>query len=328
MRFYQKSYNLIRNYKFRVKKKLIATRLAYNYDLRNTIVLTGAPRSGTTWLGEILNTIPNSAIIFEPLHIRQVPEAKSAGFDWVTYLDPSNDYPQAFDFIHKVLSGSIITNWTSRELSGLTFIECLKINTLIVKFVRAHMILDWMVKHFNIRRPILIIRHPCAVVASQIRREWKYRITQDTFKFEPIFKIYPHLWDNIKRLKTIEQFLAAKWCIDYYFPLSQTKNYELVAYERLITDGPIEIERIFTKLGVTIPVDAFKRIKIPSITTYDGNPWDSKNPLKRWYHFLDKRQINQILDVVKRFKMDFYTDEFEPDYPRLYQENAALVHNE
>src|SRR5262245_687131 len=50
------------------------------YDLRETILVVGWARSGTTWLAEVLSAIPNSAILFEPFHTERVPEAAAAGF--------------------------------------------------------------------------------------------------------------------------------------------------------------------------------------------------------------------------------------------------------
>ena len=41
----------------------------------------------------------------------------------------------------------------------------------IVKFCRANRMLPWMVEHLDIRPPIYLLRHPCAVVSSQLRHE-------------------------------------------------------------------------------------------------------------------------------------------------------------
>jgi len=309
---------------FNFKRVVLSSRLRFNYRLQNTIVLTGAPRSGTTWLGELLNTIPHSVIIFEPLHIRRVSEAKLAGFDWMTYLDPGQKNPLAYDYMDKVLRGQVITKWTAREIKKLSIQECLKADTLIIKFVRANMILDWMVNSFPIRRPILMLRHPCAVVASQIRREWKDRVSLENLMASPIFKLYPYLLSKVNGLETVEEYLAVKWCLDYFHPLLNTGNYELVIYEKLVSDGTEQIKRIFKKLGYAIPEKSFSQLKIPSMTSYDGNPWNEDDPLSRWKKYLSREQIMQIMEVVKRFGMDFYSEDIEPDYRRIYQEGPPI----
>jgi len=42
----------------------------------------------STWLGNLLCSVPNSCVLFEPLQLQHVPEAKSAGFSWRSYVDP------------------------------------------------------------------------------------------------------------------------------------------------------------------------------------------------------------------------------------------------
>lgn len=303
---------------------LMRTLLPTSHRLENTVILTGLPRSGTTWLGEIVNTIPRSAMLFEPLHLRRVPEAKSAGFSWATLLESEAEHPEALEFIERILRGQFINEWIARDLK---IKDCLGMKVLIVKFVRAQRILEWMVSNFPIRRPLYIIRHPCAVVASQVRLEWKTRIDHSAVMGEPILRLFPHLTGFVEELETIEERLAAKWCLGNYYALSRSKpyNFELVTYEQLVTDGPAQLERIFTALGFPVPEQAISNFKSPSVTTHFGDPWSSGNPINNWTKILDKEQIKRILDVVESFGMNFYTEDLEPDYNRLYGDTSPIL---
>ena len=131
------------------------------------------------------------------------------------------------------------------------------------------------------------------------------------------------LGKKLKNLSSIEQYLAAKWCLDYYYALCRKKprKYELVIYAKMVKNGEAVLKQIFTALGMDVPKAAFSQIKIPSLTAHHGDPW-KMGPLLGWTKVLNKDQIQSILDVVEMFGMDFYTDDLEPDYDRL--ENSPM----
>jgi len=318
--------NRIQKVNFILKQKAVQLNSLFPHDTRDTVILTGAPRSGTTWLGEILNTIPRSAVLFEPLHLRNVHEARKAGFEWVTLLDETDDCPEKYEFMKKAFTGKLINNWTAREIKTKPFKECLTVETWIVKFVRANLILDWLVEQFPIRRPLLIIRHPCAVVASQIRREWRYRINMETLRNEPLLKRFPHLAEKLDGLESIEQYLAAKWCFDYYYPLlkKEADQFELVIYENLVKNGKEAIKKIFSALEMKVPEKAYSQLRVPSLTAHHGDPW-IEGPLLGWTKVFNKKQVKLILDVVEKFGMNFYTDALEPDYYRLETNSHPII---
>jgi len=57
-----------------------------SYNLKDTIVISGTPRGGTTWLMEILETLPRYKSIFEPLHKVWYPEVKNFELPPMPYL--------------------------------------------------------------------------------------------------------------------------------------------------------------------------------------------------------------------------------------------------
>ena len=136
------------------------------YDIRQTIVIAGSPRSGTTWLAELLNTIPRSAILWEPLFLDADPQLPKIGFGWRTYVPPDRDRPEMEAYLRRVLTGRVLNPWTLQRTS---LRDVYRVKRWIVKFVRANMLLPWLTLRFPTRRPLLLVRHPCAVVASQIR---------------------------------------------------------------------------------------------------------------------------------------------------------------
>lgn len=265
---------------------------AKQYDIHNTIVVAGCPRSGTTWLAEMLSTIPNSCIIMEPLNLGWVPESRMVGLSWRTQIGPDQDWPEVEDYVRRALTGRILNTAT---LSRAHPVQILRCRHWIVKFVRANRLLGWLTRRFPTRPPVLLIRHPCAVVASQLRvgSAWEAAAPGD---------------------------LARLWCEDYSAPLSLPPPHPWIPvfYERLVRDGKAELERVFGGLGFELPRAATDRLKVPSSTTRAGSPvLTGEDPTSSWQSDLPGDVIEEVLQVVKESGLDFYSDKPEADYGRL-----------
>src|SRR5262249_51250275 len=145
-------------YADRIEPALGRLRL-FPYDIRQTIVITGSPRSGTTWLAELLGTIPRSAMLWEPLFPDADPELRRIGFAERTYIPPHCEQPAMEAYLRRALTGRALNRWT---LQRTNLLDVYRVRRWIVKFVRANMLLPWLVRRFPVHRPLLLIRHPCA----------------------------------------------------------------------------------------------------------------------------------------------------------------------
>jgi hypothetical protein len=156
--------------KKKVKNIALRTCLAGRFDEERVFILTSSPRSGSTLLGQVLGAIPDSCTLFEPLHPTYVPQAEKAGFSWRTFVSPEEQWPKGEEFLKRVFEGKMINDWTAREMS---FRKARKSKRMIIKFVRANRLLPWICRRFRIPAPILLLRHPCAVISSQLNYGWK-----------------------------------------------------------------------------------------------------------------------------------------------------------
>jgi hypothetical protein len=312
-------------------------------EIKDTILIVGSPRSGTTWLMEIFGALPGYTYLFEPLNPIWFPESFEVGFRSRTYLSSDYSWPQGENYLEKIFEGKIVNlpiidNPVVDILQGFSFNNLQKYlfsNKLIVKSVNMNRMLPWIARRFHLRDIFYIVRHPCAVIASQLKTGLcGYRPS-----FPPFFDIFPtlenildevstidgfnpHLINRLKTIKTREEILAAVWCLDNYSILSQPKSnhWELVIYEKLIKDAR-EIENLFYCIGEKeIPKSAFNRYKKPSSVTTKENRKFVKKPnqqLTKWKKDLSERQIDRILKIVSEFDIDFYCKDFEPKYVTL-----------
>ncbi len=329
-----------------------------NFDLRDTIILTGSPRSGTSWLMKILRVIPGYTDLFEPLNPIYFPESFEVGFQSRTYLPSSKDWQKGEKYLRKIFTSLPIYDSSSlkendkrkkfiilrygffHQLSPEILMHQLVGNKLIVKFVRLNRLLPWVAERFQLRSMIFIIRHPCAVIDSQLKTGFfGYHPT-----FPPYQDIYPNrktildeaskirglensLLNRLKKIKTREEIIAASWCLDNFVPLSYLKPYPwtVVVYEKLIREGEKEIDRIFHEIGEkNVRRSAYRYLKIPSMLIQKGEYEIVTKPdvqLSKWKKSLSEKQIKRILSIVSAFGLDFYSENLEPDYNNIYVEN-------
>ena len=130
--------------------------------------------------------IANAGIVFEPLHIQHVREARRLGLKWQNLHLPDELWPEGQEYVWRVLSGKVLNGWTT---SHIPLRRVFEIDRWVVKFVCANQMLGWIARDLQVPKPILLIRHPCAVLASRISRGWTlYRTLSNKDEF---LRAYP-----------------------------------------------------------------------------------------------------------------------------------------
>ncbi|KPU64085.1 hypothetical protein EP1X_01285 [Thermococcus sp. EP1] len=302
-----------------------------DYKLEDTIIISGTPRGGTTWFLEILETLPDYRSIFEPFHREWFSEIKRLNIPPRPYLEPNAENKPLKEYLYKVFTGRIASK-QPRLLTPTEVYKLIKGRKLIVKFIRANRILPWIVTNFELRGTYLLIRHPCAIIASQLETGIRGYFTpkrvplSKKIVFREAYQI-PAIRNNewlMKKLNTIdkqEEVLAAIWSMDNYVPLaylSENPNaYYVVVYEKLLNNFEDEANKLFNYIHEKVPKKAYKKFTKPSKTTHDSSYIGTQKQLLKWKKKLTKHQVKNILKVTHWFGLDFYNENPEPDYNSL-----------
>jgi hypothetical protein len=299
--------------------RIYSRKLAQNYDISQSIAIASCPRGGSTWLAEIVATLPGYSLLWEPLEPAYHRQIFSYGFGYDDYVAPGTRDERKREYLRQVLSGEYLN---LRYFNGGTYFQIgnfLRPCGYVAKFVRGNLLFYWMLQEFNIKG-ILLIRHPCATVASQLHFGAWQRAMEWSTKFIPFLEMYdPGLIKIYQSLSTIEEVLAFHWVIRTLIPLREPGSHPwlLVAYEKLMIDVPGELTRIFDYLGYPIPRKAHRQTRIASSTTKSYGNLDATNQLTRWKHYLTSKQISAILQVVYSSGADFYDEDIHPKYECL-----------
>lgn len=300
------------------------------FKIDDTILIAGAPRSGTTWLMEILGYTPQYISLFEPLNPKWYPESRKIGFQNRIYFPPESKWSEGEQYLSRILSGYYVRVENLYMSSYERFIHSLFANKLLVKSIRICRLLPWIYEHFNLRKIFFIIRHPCAVVASQLKTGY-CGYHENQHPYNPIFPkiknvineisdfkhLDPALISKLKNIETQEEILAAIWCFDNYYPLfhSNSPPWKIIKYEKMVMNGLTKLQNIYNEIGQTkLPKKAIQHLRIPSQLTpgilAPGNEIDivtkSEKQLSKWKNSLSDDQINKIMEIVEAFGFDIY----------------------
>jgi hypothetical protein len=264
----------------------------------------------------MLEAIPHSSFLFEPLHLTEVPEAKKAGFDWCHYLPPAAAWPSGEEYLERVFTGKVINRWTAREIR---MCDAPKAKRLVIKFVRANRLLPWICSRFPIKKPILLIRHPCAVVSSQMKYGWAGHLPPVAPEY---LEAFPAFKEVIERTQNDYEYLAAKWAMDQLPCLiaEQPLPWMVITYEELVLHPEETLKKIARQWD--LPIDLSKAVaKLNRPTSVVSKVGISG--LDGWKKSLSNEQIDNIMRVVYGFGFDFYNDSPEAEYSILHSNDLA-----
>jgi len=220
------------------------------------LLVAGMGRSGTTWLGSLLQHATGYRSLFEPFFPEVVREAAPAGYFPFLPRDAPDKGLELF--ASRVLSGRIRNRWVDRERNPWIS------RGRIIKDIRLNFLLGWMKERFPKLPVIIIVRHPVDLYASWRRLRWFNLNPQSHFAL-------PHLLYDIP-FRTAFPDVMNYWCAHflgnndflkflYEWYLSQAiplkmfdqSEYLLVSYEEVRADPGNWVNRILDYAGHSGP---------------------------------------------------------------------------
>ena len=264
-------------------------------DHRRTIFLAGTGRSGTTWLGGLVNHDRSYRNVFEPFHPGRVEGF--GGFRSKQYLRPGDRREEFLAPARRVLSGEARSGWTDRGGALLA-------RRRLVKDVRANLLLGWMAENFPGMPIVLLLRHPVAVVSSRLALGWGDNLSETMGQEELVEDhLLPMEGEILAARDPFERHLFL-WCIDNYVPLRQFPpgGLHLCFYEDLLLDPEPELRRLFASLGRDFDARVLQRLGRPSPTSRRGAP--REDPIGGWRRGVTGRRLERAVEILSLFGLD------------------------
>jgi hypothetical protein len=233
----------------------------HKYNANNFIWINGSGRSGTTWLGELLANIPNSKLVDEPLRKSDSKKLLQLNFRGIQHIpQDSTDWKEIVQYFDRFFATAEFNpNHFHMDISGVN-----NVAFWIIKEIRSHLFLPWLIDRYKLNKVINIIRNPYHVIGSQlVHGSWNKEVKQfdfSSFRYQEYYKQYEYLY---KPINSNIEYLAFEWCLQNSYLLNHNYNEKKwlnVRYEDLCTNPTETIEKIFTYLQIDIPNSIYGNI--------------------------------------------------------------------
>ncbi len=150
------------------------------------ILVTGAHRSGTTWVGRTIDFHDSITYISEPFNVTYPkPEMNLALRNWFTHAPTSEDLdeitsafdnllnPSIFNVANQILSSSKNSYQTKKKLFKRMLSYYLKKPRFLIKDPIAIFSAGWLYQRYNLK-VVCLIRNPFGFVGSLKKANWNY----------------------------------------------------------------------------------------------------------------------------------------------------------
>ena len=305
--------------------------------MSSPILVTGAHRSGTTWVGKILSAGQEVAYISEPLNVHHRPGVFSVPTQhWYTYICENNqsDYLSAFidtknfnyHLIREILSLRSIKD-CGRMVRDLNWFINGKLRNAVPLFKDPFAVFSagWFKQALNCR-VVILVRHPLPFVSSLKRLGWHFDFTNLLEQpllmkdyLEPFRREMTGLLDEPSDVIAQGSLL---WKMIYTvvdgFRKTQP-DFLILRHEDLSRRPEEEYRSLFSSLNLAFTPEVQQSLIKSSRR---GNPeelstqkvhevnLDSQANLKNWQNRLDEKEIQRIRELTQSVATKFYSDTF------------------
>jgi hypothetical protein len=306
---------------FRAALQATAAIRRFTADVDQTIVLSGRPRSGTTWLEEMVCRITGYPAITEPLMLTNLPEnlKQRYGLRWRTYRRHDADDPDFAAFLRSILGGTLLLP-SFFPPRPETFAKLAAGSPVVVKFCRANLFLPYLHAQFPRNRTVLLVRNPFATAASQLALgQWDH--VDEFVPHQPeLYRDHPELVVESPPT-TREEILTTYWCIEHAYlakHLDQLRGVFVLRYEDMFRDPATHLPRLCEYLRVAWRPELLDLVKIKSRTTVASSALNRDgDPTRSYVKTMDPARRARLHAILERFGYPFYS----PD--ELAREEAA-----
>lgn len=299
------------------------------------ILVTGAHRSGTTWVGRMLAEARPAAYIHEPFHIHHHPGVCGAAFDrWFTCIRADNaaafyeDIEKCinlhYNLAAEIRAGNLPGQWRRIARQYVKYILYRTTGArAVIKDPLALFSAEWLAATFNMK-VVVMIRHPAAFAGSLKKAGWSHPFHH--FLAQPLLmqNYLEEFRDEIAWFAKAEQPImdqaAFLWKLTNSVVLRLKRIYPewiFVRHEDVSREPAICFKDIFTRLS--LPWSS-RLERIISYHSRPGNPVeqipggnmivrDSSANIQAWKTRLTQGEVQRIHDAVKDLSGCFYCED-------------------
>ncbi|MCB2221952.1 MAG: sulfotransferase [Bacteroidetes bacterium] len=290
---------------------------------RKLIFVTGAHRSGTTWVGRMMSIPKYVRYIHEPFNIDEPRiHPLKFWFEYVSLDDPKEKQQEVYKYLNdliefnaKGLKKEFLMIRGPRDVLRFFKSAYERINKRpLIKDPLAIMSTEWIAKKFR-ADVVIMVRHPAAFVASIKVKKWRHtfshfleqdKLMKELKPFEKQIKAYSDSPPNL-----VDQGILL-WNLIYYQVSQLQSKYPrwiYVRHEDLSLNPVDEYRKLYKK--VHLRFDSHTRKKILDSTTAKKAgrlKRDSRKNITTWKKRLTEEEIERIKNGTRDIWQKYYSE--------------------
>lgn len=267
--------------------------------MRN-LIITGMPRSGTSWLGQIINSDPRVRFRTEPLFAYRFKNSinpTSSCHEVNEFINALYDVDDDFILQKQNQKAGFYPEFNKTDLSQIMAFKTTRHFELLEKYLSC-------VADLSI---IAIIRHPCAIINSWFNsyREFEKKGCQPQKDWRS---------GGCRKNEIGEYWGFDDWLLStaQFVQLSQQyKNFHLVRYSDLVENTNSEVSRLFVELNLDIQAQTFDFITACN-ERHDDDAYsvfkDKQLVHQQWVEQLDINIANTIIQETLAADLGYFLE--------------------
>lgn len=292
-----------------VLRQLLVSALPGPINAQRRIAVVGLPRSGTSWLAKAIALADRVQYYFEPDRVYQR-----------SYLYPyptaATDNSELLAHCNTTFKGGIHNSYTIAEQDFSNIIGAYRAQTVLVKWVRFCLCLEWLAETFPDLMIVQTVRNPVPLFLSWRARDWTpdHSLNQ-LLALEPLMNGPLQPFSGVMRgAETYWQKAGAFWAANTYMQQRYNQpGWILKEHEWYCEDSVGRIKWLVEELGLNwnADIENFLSMKRKNKTGPGyGKIRDPKTELTKWHGKISETEMAELRGVVEQFELPFYTDLF------------------
>lgn len=263
------------------------------------IALHSVPRSGSTWLGSIIDAHPQINFKFQPLF----------SYTFKDYLDENSSKNRIINFFNEISNSNddFLNQKHAKELGLIPIFEKENIEAIVYKEVRYNHLLENMMYKDQELLLIGLIRNPLSVIYSWWKAPKEFK-TELGWNFEAEWMEAPS--KNLNKKEEFNGYYKWKEVALLFLELEKKhpNRFYLLSYNDLLNDTLNKVKEIMKFIGLELDLQQEKFIKLSK----NNNVEDAYAVFKRksnddqWKEKLPKNIIEYIKKDLKNTPLEIY----------------------
>jgi hypothetical protein len=295
----------------------------FNYhrpSKRPNVLIFSLPRSGSTWLQELIWSQSGFKYANEPLNIKGIFLQKKSKIRGFSELYTEEVKPKVITYFKKITEGKIHVLDPSPLRKNTRFFT----NRVVFKVIHGgELFINDIAKATN-SKIVYLLRNPIAVSLSRKQlprtKELTSELVLSTFTSEEKEVVSAIMENGDSMEKRI-----LMWCIQNRLALHQrTKDWLVISYESLTVEPEKVIDKLAKHCELSDPEKMINSVNIPSAVTIQSekdsvnlmqNTSDKRQELiSKWRSKVSEADAKKYFEICKKMNIDIYN--FESDLPK------------